>query len=238
VYFLWLHPPTTPARGTWRAAATDALRLGLPFAVLVGVVVGPTMLGMPHSQLVHGTYSPTKTLESVMRHVFPPPDGLLLPSSLAPAISNLNRVGYWLAAALLALGPLLLFGAERTPRDKFAVLCGAILLTTCAGHLVLLAFDVKLPLGRTAVFFVPLATVIVATVAASLKFAGMAMLALLVISFSAALRISYFDQWRSDAGIRGAVIAAGDYARANNLAVIGTTSREAWTGNFYRRLLG
>jgi hypothetical protein len=238
VYFLWLHPPTTLSRETWRAAGADALRLGLPFVLLVAVVVGPTILGMPHSQLIHGTYSPTKTFESVMRHVFPAPDGLLLPSSLAPAISDLNRVGYWLVAALLALSPLLLFGAERTARDKFAVLCGAILLTTCAGHLALLTFDVKLPLGRTALFFVPLATVIVATVAARLEFAGMAMLALLVISFSAAVRISYIDQWRSDAGIRGAVIAAGDYARANNLTVVGTTSKEAWTSDFYRRLLG
>lgn len=108
------------------------------------------------------------TLRSVLRYVFPAPDGLLLPSSVAPAVKDLNRVGYWLVPALLALSPLLLFAPLR---DRFAVLCGAILLVTCVGHLLLLAFDIKLPLDRAALFLVPLATVIIAAVAARLEFA-------------------------------------------------------------------
>jgi hypothetical protein len=238
VYFFWLHPPNILKREQWGSAAADALKLALPFAMLVGVVAGPIILSMPHSQLYYGTYSPIDTLRSVLRHVFPAPDGLLLPSHIAPAVKDLNRIGYWLVPALLALSPLLLFAPQQTPRDRFAVLCGAILLVTCAGHLLLLTFDIKLPLGRTALFLVPLATVIIAAVAARLEFAGMAILALLVISFLAALRTSYFDRWRVNAGIKEAVIAAGDYAKARNLTVVGTTSGEAETGGFYRRLLG
>ena len=238
LYFLWIHPPSAKTLQAWRPALVDALKLALPATLIVVVIAGQLMFNLPRKQLYFGTLSPVQSLHSVLSLVFPPPNGLLFPASLSPALAPLASIGPWLVAAMLGLSPLLLLRSPRSPRDTFAILCGGILIATCAGHFALLPLGIKLPLTRAATYLIPLVTIVIAVAAARLSYAGSAVLVVLVLSFVAAIRTSYFAEWRYNAGIKDAVVTAGNYAKAKHIDEVGVSGGEVIAGNFYRKLFG
>ena len=91
---------------------------------------------------------------------------------------------------------------------------------------------------RAATYLIPLVTIVIAVAAARLSYAGSAVLVVLVLSFVAAIRTSYFAEWRYNAGIKDAVVTAGNYAKAKHIDEVGVSGGEVIAGNFYRKLFG
>ena len=104
LYFLWIDPPSAKTLQAG-AALVDALKLALPAALIVVAIAGQLMFNLPRKQLYFGTLSPVQSLHSVLSLVFLPPNGLLFPASLSPALAPLASIGPWLVAAMLGLSP-------------------------------------------------------------------------------------------------------------------------------------
>ena len=96
----------------------------------------------------------------------------------------------------------------------------------------------KLPLTRAAACLIPLVTIIIAVAAARLSYAGLAAISFLLVGFVLALRVSYFAEWKYNAGIKDAVITAANYANARHLPQVGVTAFEQSSISFYRKMLG
>jgi hypothetical protein len=129
------------------------------------------------------------------------------------------------------------------PVFLLAVLAGAL-----AGHWALHRWwHIPWPMDRTALYFVPLATLAagaagglpgVSRMAQASRRASTAMLVVLACYFAGCLRLTYFKDWKFDADARAAYFTVAYYSRAYRVTDVSANWRYAAVLNFYRNLYG
>ena len=208
--------------GSTRGIAARARLLAactLPGLLVTLFLAGPVLLNWPKPELHFGAASLRETLDSVVRSSL----YQLNPDLVNPLILGwMGRPKHFLLPLLAATAvvPLIRAARRRTAdqdphsawlRALGAVLLGATALALLVHWLAFRLFHVLLPMDRTAVFFVPLLTLlfgIAAAFPAPARAWDLCRRALLVTMFAVSLyflgclRLGYFREWQWDADLK------------------------------------
>jgi hypothetical protein len=124
----------------------------------------------------------------------------------------------------------------------------AVLAAALAAHAALHRWwHIPLPMSRTALYSVPLATLAAGTAAAlpaasrvaqASRRAATAMLVVLACYFVGCLRLTYFKDWKFDADARAAYFTVAYYSRTFRVSDVSANWRYVAVLNFYRNLYG
>ena len=251
---LWTLSDCPPRSSLWSRARIVAA-CSLP-ALAVALFFGaPALLHWHRDDLWFGTQSVLEMFRSVVRDSFYEPNGYLLNPYLAGFLDRWHHLIPLLlsAAVLWHVAATAVDGRSRRSdewrrRGFVLVFLLAVLVVALGGHWALhLWWRVPLPLSRTALYSVPLAT-LAAGVAASLpgatrmaeasRRAAVAMLAVLACYFGCCLRLTYFKDWRFDADAKAAYFTAAYYSRTYGVTDVSANWRYVGVLEFYRHLYG
>jgi hypothetical protein len=136
---------------------------------------------------------------------------------------------------------------SRWLRDLAVVLASAIALATAAHWLAFRFFGLLLPYNRIALFYVPLFTLFVGTIAAIpiesrisrlFDYAGACVFSLIALHFVLSIRLTYFGEWRYEADVKAVYSKLAYYNHTYCVTDVGSNWFYSLTLNFYRALSG
>jgi hypothetical protein len=251
---LWALYDRPRGRGSWEAvrmvAACGAPALGA--ALFFGA---PALLNWPGGELWFGAQSVPDTFRSVVRDSFYEPNRFLLNPYLVGFLDRwhhlipllLGAAVLWHAVAALA-GRRTRESGELRRAASLPVFLLAVLAAALGAHWAMHRWwHIPLPMGRTALFFVPLATLAagaaaglpgVSRMAQASRRAATAMLVVLACYFLCCLRLTYFKDWKFDADARAAYFTVAYYSRTYRVTDVSANWRYVAVLNFYRNLYG
>jgi len=239
--------------------ARQAVRLvaacGAPALGAALFFAAPALLNWPGGELWFGSQSVLDTLRSVVRDSFYEPNRFLLNPYLVGFLDRwrhlipplLGAAVLWHVAAAVAGRRTSESGELRraAPAPLFLL---AVLAAALGAHWAMHRWwRIPLPMGRTALFFVPLATLAVGAAAGlpgvsrmaqASRRAATAMLVVLACYFACCLRLTYFKDWKFDADARAAYFTVAYYSRTYRVADVAANWRYVAALNFYRNLYG
>ena len=223
----------------------------LPAAFITLILSAPALLGFPKTDLTYGATSWGETLHTVVSSSFYELNPNIVNPLLYPALAHATRFLFPLLA-IVCVYQLIIFIRNRARIEDrhvvlLAVLSGIGLLTFAAHWISFEMFQLLLPKERTALFFVPLATLIAGVLASvsipgrAAKFGKMALTILFYIVatyFLLCLRLSYFKEWRYDGDVKNVYSVLSYYNHAFGVRNIASNWMYVPSLNFYRRLSG
>jgi len=239
-------------RGAWATVRVLAA-CTLPAMAATLFLAAPALLHWPAGELFFGAGSVMEMFRSVIRDSFCEPNRFLINPLLAGFLDRWHHlIPPLLGAAVLGHAGVAL--ADRQTRQtvefrRTASLVAsllAVLAATLAGHWALFHWwRIPLPMDRTALYSVPLAT-LACGAAASLpaasrlarasRRAAAAMLLVLACYFACCLRLTWFKDWKFDADGRAAYYTVAWYSRTYRVADVAANWRYVAVLNFYHDL--
>lgn len=234
------------------AIALWSLLPGLATALFI---CADTLLRWPSGEFVFGAHSMRDMVVSFYKDLFPPPN----PEIINPSIYRFwGRMGLRLCLLALAasVGQLgVMFSARhvresisRRPRLRIvAALAITVMLTVAFHWIAFRAFGLYLPKGRTAVFFVPLLTLLLAAGTGIfqrlpsfryLAVSGIAILMACSVYYLSAFRLHYFQEWRFNEDTKTVFWEIQTVENRCGIHEFSTEWRYASVLNFYRRQYG
>ncbi len=238
----------------WGLRAKLVLAAAAPGMIVTLLLVGSVLANFPKEELFWGTRSLEEMWRELRTPLFPGYHPQLVPAFLARLLDAAS--GYLLrGAAIAALGysALLLWNWRRLDEDRkhrlgLAIsLCLIIGVTFLAHYLQFKWFGVLLPLERTSIFFLPLATAmlgVLLSVAPSntgerlCRGLGVAVLLIGSAHFLGCLRDGYFLEWKQQADVRAAFPILRDHCRRLGVRTAGADASYTSILNFYRKFEG
>lgn len=201
------------------------------------------VLNWPAGQLWWGAQSLKETARSLRDSVLHEPNPNVVNPLLMPVVQMLRP---WLIPGVFLVGAVqcaLLFTQRmRSWRLRLAGLIAATLLLTVAAHW--LAFRLTgmlLPKERTALYAAVLCTLLIlaiASVPSKLSRVTTGVLIVTALYFLGCLRLTYFLEWRWDAGARQAYHVAAWYNHNRGITRVASSWHYSAVLNFYRVLSG
>jgi hypothetical protein len=247
-----------PGRGTdlrkWGALAAACLLPGLIVAVFL---CGSVLQDRKGIELVYGATSLSETLKSVVSASVYELNPFLVNPLVFGIIHRILHARLLAILGFLVAGEILLLLLHRKSLKKekgrtwpLAVaggLAGALVLTLMAHWLAFRLMHLLLPKDRTALYLVPLSTLLVGCVAAvplpsrfGEFFRRLLVTALfcLGILFLMCMRLTYFKEWKYDANVNRVYEVIAYYNRSYGIRDVATEWRYCASLNFYRRMSG
>ena len=181
-----------------------AFRCVLPGAVTAGLICGRTLMEWPKGELYYGAAGLREMWESIVSATFDELNPHVMMPALEPAPLWL---GYLIAAVLIWQTQRLVWAAQPLGLLLSRALAVALLCHWLAFRIM----DVPLPMARTAIFFVPLALLLIGLGAALPagsgfsalpRFVSVAALTLCALYSVGCLRLSHFKEWKFDAEVK------------------------------------
>lgn len=224
---------------SWR---TLALALG-PGALTAFLICGSTVWTWPKGQLYYGASHLTEMWQSIVSSTF----GELNPFLVHPLFATaLQVVGRKLPPLVVGLSIWQTLRIVWTGQQLGLILARAVAIAFLCHWLAFRLMRVPLPMERTAIFFVPLALLLIG-IGASLpyasrtgavsRFASIAVLSLCAIYFLGCLRLSFFKEWKFDADVKEVFGMLQDLHARSDIPDIEVDWRYADPLNFYRMYL-
>ncbi len=217
-------------------ARTHGARARLPLlaaCLLPGLLVSiflsaPAVLHWPGGELNYGAHS--------LRQMF---STIAQASLYQPNPQIVNPMLYWLLehAKPFLLPVLLALGAWQWAARRpvaAAVLLGILAATISAHWLIFKLFRVPLPMDRTAIWIVPLATLALGSAAATGRRALGVMLYVMSFYFLLCLRLNYFKEWSWDADVNKVYPVLAWYNHTYGVRDIASNWMYGSSLNFYR----
>ncbi len=230
-----------------------------PLLATAGVVPGlvislfltlPVLLIWPKGQLFYGAHDLSETFNSVIESSLYRLNPYVVNTLLYPIIENAS---HWLlpllCVALAGQGAGILLRRASLPNERstwlLIVAAGTFVISIGAHRLAHRLFHLPMPLGRTALFIVPLFMLVVGSLASASSASSVGRVlrrVLIVTMFTLAsylvlcLRLSYFKEWKWDADCRQIYDVVAYYDHTYGIKDIATSWRFTSTLNFYREL--
>jgi hypothetical protein len=247
--FLWICREHRRQYGKILAACT------LPGLAAAYFLVWPVVTAWPGSQLAWGADSLLETVRSLVSASLFEPNPYLLHPQLRHYFVHFGTFLYPLLAAFviwravtLILGRRLI--ADDAPRRlaALAAICGAALAAALACHQFLhLVYGILLPLDRTAMWVALLFLTMAGALAAAPLPTRMgrisaqaltAILALIACYNVACLRLTYFNEWKYDAGTKNVYGVLAYYNHTYGVSKVSANWRYVAALNCYRVMSG
>lgn len=243
---------------TWRTTRVDVRRLAaacfIPGAVVALLIAGYTIANWPSGQLYYGSTSLAEMLASVRDSSSYQLNPHLFPPVVADRVTAFLKVVLFPLAGVLCVIEAVFIAGRRawTSQERWL----AALAGVCAGSLVLgigihhVEFHVAglmLPKERTALYMVPLCTLLTGALAAIAPWSAMtravtnAMIAILCVTgiyYLCCLRVSHFKEWFWDADVKHAYALIAGYDHRYCLNSVETDGLYAMALNYYRLTSG
>lgn len=227
----------------------------LPGLLVTAFLSASVVLRWPKGQLWFGARSLRETLRSVVEASLYQLNPQVVNPLLYPVLERLKPLLFPLLGAFCVWRLLLIFRSRSRPRDQYAawlaalgtVLAGTLALSLSVHRLAYRLFHLLLPRDRTALYLVPLCTLIVGVVAAlplpsrmgRLCRRGLILMLFLVGSyFLLCLRLTYFKEWRWDGDTKAVYSVLAFYNHAYGVRDIPSNWQYVSALNFYRTLSG
>lgn len=251
-FFGWAWRLQRPAG--WPPRVKLVLAAAAPGMLITFLLVGSVLANFPKEELFWGTRSLGEMWRELRTPLFPGYNPHLVHPLLARLLGAAS--GYLLrGAAIAALGysALLLWNWRRLDDDRkrrlgLAIsLCLIVGVTFLAHYLQFKWFGVLLPLERTSIFFLPLATAMLGmllSVAPSntgerlCRGFGVTVLLISSVHFLGCLRDGYFLEWKQQADVRAAFPILREQCRRLGVRTAGADGFYTSILNFYRKLEG
>jgi hypothetical protein len=218
-----------------------ALFPGIAVTILI---CGYTLQHWPKDQLYYGAKSLRRVVLSVLEPSLYEPNPFLINPLIMSAVRLMRRL-LPIAFLVLIVTQLVLALLRRAALP--ILLCAMLLATSTIHGLAFKLFGLLLPQDRTALFFVPLLTLLLAAVAAEpsqwrlaagLHKATIVWFAAMAIYFIGCLRLSYFKEWKYDADTRAIYLVLNDLNRQQLIGKACLDSIYIPCVNFYSRMFG
>jgi hypothetical protein len=246
-----------------RGISLTLLRLAaacsLPGIIILAVFAGSALTRFPREQLFWGTDSLLESWRDIREASFVELNPHLVNPLLAGFFDVFKR---YLFRALAAFGTgyiFLLFVARRELREPHAKsrlllatsLTAVLTLTVAAHWLQFKLMKIPLPLERTSIFVVPIATALAGAslsvrlpdlvprfqrMAWAIRTFGIAILLMSGFYFIGEIRDSYFREWREGAEVKAAFPVIVDLCRRDGVREVASDPNLASSLNFYRAL--
>jgi hypothetical protein len=211
-----------------------------PGGLTAFLICGSTVWKFPREQLYYGSRHLSEMWGSIVAEAFGDLNPFLVHPVFASALTKVGIVLPVLVAALLVWQTLRIVLAGQV---LGLLVARAIAIAVFCHWLALRWMRIPLPMGRTAIFFVPLALLLIG-IGASLparssflpmpRFVNVAVLSLCAVYFAGCLRGSYFAEWKFDSESKDVFLALEDVERREGIRDIATDWRYSSTLNFYR----
>jgi hypothetical protein len=224
----------------------------IPALVILFVLAGSVLAAFPKSQLFWGTQSFSETWHEIYGHSFAELNPYLVNPVLADLLRTFPRHVPRAACRLILLYVFLLLLTRRLryrharSRLLLAGSLAAVFFLTLAAHwLQFKILKIPLPLERTSLFLVPLATAVVGAVLSVTpsnlldrvtRGSGIAVMLIASIYFAGTLHDTYFAEWRNCADLRSAFPVIVDLSRRAGVREFPSDLNYTGTLNFYRIL--
>jgi len=191
----------------------------IPGIAVTVLICGYTLLHWPLGELYYGATSLKQMGVSVLECSLYEPNRLLINPLLMGAFRLIRRL-FPIVFLVLILTQIVLVALFR--RALPILLCAMVVATITIHWLAFRLFGLPLPMARTALFFAPLLTLLLATLAvAPTRVRGAALLRIATVAwftvagmyFIGCLRLSYFKEWKFDADTRAVYLALNDLNR-------------------------
>ena len=253
--FLWLAVASLAAMWLWRRKLGTltwmrmASACALPALAIVLVLAGSALTRFPRDQLWWGTDSLRETWKSIREASLGEINPFLVNPLLAGYFEAFKNHVFQVLAWWAGVYTALLFIDRYQLRASLSRLVLAVSLTlvltlTVLAHwLQFRLLKIPLPLDRTSVFVVPLATVLMGAalaaapsnpLARAARGFGIAILFVAGVIFAGELRNSYFHEWRACADIKAAFPVVVDLCRRAGVSQVASQPTFAGSFNFYR----
>ncbi len=246
------------------AAAWAALRLFGPFGIVLTLVAASNLRSIDPSDMkgAWGTTAWRRIFSSMAEMAFVPANPFLSPPHLRPLFGLLARIAPWISLALLLLAIIFIAWRQRPSSgmtivdgrlgaaDRFAAATlGALVLSVAMHTALFLLRDVKMPMTRTAIHFVPL-IVLVATAplylaprrpllpGPFLRAVYVACAGCIASLFVFSQHFSYFQEWKWGADACKATDTALAHAKRLGVEKVHASWEVHAAGNFYGEYLG
>jgi hypothetical protein len=222
---------------SWR---TLARALG-PGALTAFLICGSTVWTWPNGQIYYGAAHLTEMWNSIVSSTFDELNPFLVHPLLAAILQAVGRGLPSLVVAVLIWQTLRIVW---TGQQLGLILARAVAIAFLCHWLAFRLLRIPLPMERTAIFFVPLALLLIGIGAALpsasrfgavSRFASIAVLSLCAIYFLGCLRVSYFREWKFDADVKDVYGVLQDLHNRSDIREIEVDWRYAYPLNFYRQ---
>jgi hypothetical protein len=218
----------------------------LPGLLLAYFLVGSVVLNWPKGEFTWGVNSLLKMIKSlVSASLFEPNDYLLNPRVYHYFV-HLGQLLYPILLVFVLWRVVMLVLEKR--ENPIALICGVALLLALAAHeLLLLKYDIPLPLDRTAMWVVLLFLMTAGALAAPPlesflgRMSGKALVAILVLIAVynlGCLRLTYFNEWKYNADMKDVYAVLAFYNHRYGMTKVSTNWRYVGTLNCYREISG
>jgi hypothetical protein len=236
----------------WKVLAAGVL----PGLIVVMLIPSWTLLHFPATQIVAGARSLRETLTSLVHASTYRPNPHLINPLLLPVFEVLSDFILPVTGALALVQLVWIFlerrRGEQTSHTKWLYVLGGLVgltfvLTVLEHRLAYRLFHILLPVSRTGIFFLPLATLPVGIAAAipafsrSARVCRMALIgALCVLSgyYLFCLRLTYFEEWDYQADIKKAYQVVACYNHERNIQNVEVSWYYHAGMDFYRLVSG
>jgi hypothetical protein len=180
----------------------------IPAAIAIVIFCAPAAWQMPKSELYFGSSNLVEMVRSLIHQSLHALNLLVVNPFLMPLMHRVGQLLPILFAITLAIAAL----AET--RRIYLYLAASLAIAVGAAWLGHALFAIPLPLARTGVFFVPLATLFAALPQAHRIPRAIAAVTLVAGSlyFTGCLRLSYFSEWTYQADNQAAFLAVREVA--------------------------
>ena len=215
---------TTPA---WRDRGRLLAACLLPGLVVTAFLSLHALLHFPMDTLSYGSHTLGEMLRTVRESSLYRPNPQIVNPTLLHAVEFLAP---YLLPAVLAVAAW----QFRRRQPAFAYVLVGVLAAAILGHLILLkSFHVLLPRDRTAIWLVPLLTLIAGTVAVDRRALQIA-LCTLSVYYLLCLRLHYFKEWDWDADMQDVYPVLAWYNHTYGVTDFASNWQYGAALNFYR----
>lgn len=225
----------------------------LPAVAVLLIFAGSSIVNFPRDQLFWGTDSLLLSWKDIKEASFPELNAQLVNPLLSSLLVFCKRYLFRALAIWISVFTLLLFLArgrqtetERRSRLRVPVCLLLVLCLTVLAHWVQFKLaNIPLPLERTSIFFVPLATTLLGAalsispwdrMSRACRRIGIGILLFTGVYFIGGLRDSYFREWRIGADVKSAFPVVLDLCRRAGVREVSSDQNLASSFNFYREL--
>ncbi len=256
--WLWMCYRTSPGLRTWERLRwyTELLAAAtLPGLLLGYAFCGSTLRNFPKSQLLYGATSTAESLKSVIGPTLYELNPRLLGTGLTVALTSSSQVLLPLIGALAMCCAIFIFreraavrrSAFRWQLDLAMVIAGSGGFAFCVHWFCFRLFGLLLPQGRTAMYLVLFATLVIGLITAVpvLSKPGRmcrsllaSILFVMAVYFVFCLRLTHFRPWRFDSESNRAFQVAEDYGEMLGVREIPSHWFYVSSLNFYGKLSG
>ncbi len=212
----------------------------IPGGVTAFVICGSTVWTWPKGQLYYGAPHLTQMWQSIVSASFDELNPFIVNPLLAASLEGLGAVLPYFVAAVLIWQTLRIL---RTGQPLGLILARAMGIALLLHWLAFRLVGIPLPMARTAIFFVPLAFLLIgigAALPSGSRFGAwpclMSIAALIMCAayFIGCLRLTYFKEWKFDAEVKDVFGVLQSVHRRYGIREFGTDWRYSSTLNFYR----